>query len=155
MTHPISPELCWVRKLAPEVERPTAQAPLHLVEWCVLWVIQADPRLASRRHRTRLRMLIGELDASFHQRRIGDALSRLRDLSMAAVVQTRGFNSEWSIPGDALCEVAFMAVMRAFGRHQAGAEKMDTRRKRFFRIMQCPTSGERHELDDDATSLGD
>ncbi|MDY1548032.1 hypothetical protein [Luteibacter sahnii] len=147
MSYRIQPQACWQRALSPDHSAPKADAPLRLIEWCVLWLIHADPRLATRRHRPRLRALVMQLDPSFHHRRIGDALGRLRDLHAAGMVTTRGFDGGMMVPTDAWCEVAFQATHRAFGRHDAIEETMQARRDRFYRIVQLRTSGEQGGLD--------
>jgi hypothetical protein len=147
MSYRIPPEKCWQRSLAPDFPPPRSDAPLHLIEWCVLWLVHADPRLATRRHRLRLRALAIDLDPSFHNRRVGDALNRVRDLNAAGVVHTRGFDRTVDVPTEQLCEAAFQATHRAFGRHQAIDATMALRRARFVAILTLQTSGERGELD--------
>src|SRR6187402_647050 len=106
MSYRIAPERCWQRSLAPRLPPPRSEAPLHLIEWCALWLIQADPRLSARNHRQRLRRLMAMLDVSFeHHVRVGEAIVRLRDLQIAGALDTRGFSKLDAIPSAAEREV--------------------------------------------------
>lgn len=130
MTRRLPPELCWRWSIAHGLPIPQATAPLRLIEWCMLWLIQADPRLSARNHRQRLRRLMASFDASFaDNRRVGDALVRLKDLMHSGVVSTRGFDVTDAVPSTAEREVAFMATLLAFGRQCAPPERMGPRRE--------------------------
>lgn len=128
MSYRIEPKRCWQRSLASGLSAPRSEAPLHLIEWCALWLIQADP--------------------------IGVALSRVRDLAMAGALQTRGFVKARERPASALGEAAFVATVRAFARHNSSSDKIQTLREPFLRWLgvlpdpeKCEDLKERSNVD--------
>lgn len=139
MSYRVTPQRCWCRALAPAVSPPLSKAPLHLIEWCVLWLIHADPRLSERFHRPRLRVLMGLLDESFtHHGRVGQALARVRDLTTAGAVSTRGFEKTRQRPTPELGEAAFVAALRGMGRQRSSKAKVAALREPFMRWLGVP-----------------
>lgn len=136
MTQAIAPEQCWRRSLAPSIRPPRSDGALHLIEWCVLWLIHADPRLSQKHQRGRFRLLMTQLDPSLaHPCRAGGALATVRDLSIAGAVKRRGFRKTMKHPTPALGEAAFEATLRAFARHRSCPEMREARREPFLRLL--------------------
>lgn len=116
----------------------TPDAGLHIIEACVLAVVHADPRLATKRHRDRLRLVMADLDESFTPHRVGEALARVRMLAQAAAVDTDAFSPDvvWAEPGLEACEAAYETVSKLFGRGGGkNVQRLQQRRTRFLRLM--------------------
>jgi hypothetical protein len=114
----------------------TPDAGLHIIEACVLAVVHADPRLATKRCRVQLRELMLELDASFNAHRVGEALARVRMLAQAGAVDTDAFrpDTKWGEPDREACEEAFRSIAKLFGRGGGtNAARVERRRAYFLR----------------------
>lgn len=115
-------------------------AHLQLIERCVLVLVHTDPRLTSKFHRDRLRVLMMDLDPSFNAHRVGEALAHVRVLAQAGGVTTTAFRPDavWTAPSPEACVAAFETVNRFF--HRGGGTNVARtaeRRARFMRMMDA------------------
>ncbi|MDQ7995259.1 MAG: hypothetical protein AAGC76_05330 [Luteibacter sp.] len=113
-------------------------AHLQLIERCVLVLVHTDPRLTSKFHRDRLRVLMMDLDPSFNAHRVGEALAHVRVLAQAGGLITHAFRPDavWTAPSREECLAAFETVSRFF--HRGGGTNVARtaeRRARSLHLM--------------------